>query len=185
MNDTTNSTRNAKATKKFLAGDGSTSAHASPAAVALVISFANGQDLTIEPRMFNETVRQCFALHGMSQKFGDSYAGVGTADAAYDACATLVEAMSGDDGSWLQNGESAGPRVSMLAEAVARAKPEKYTVESAAAMLKEKDKAARASIAAIPTIKTAFAAIRAEKAIAAAHVAAAKAGVAGEVSEDF
>lgn len=186
MTETTTTKRATKAEKKFLHADGTLHAHASPDAVALVIKFANGQDLTIDPSSFNATVAKCFLLHGMSQKLGDSYAGAETAEAAYDKAANLAEAMSGENGQWLQKGEAAGPRVSILAEAVMRAKPEKYpTVESAVAMLQPKTKEERAAIAAIPAVEAASAAIRAERAVKAAQKAAEAAGQSTAEEVDF
>lgn len=169
--------RNEKASKKFLNADGTHVAHANPNAVALVISFANGKELVVEPKSFNQSISTCLLLHGISQKLGDSYASTSDADEAYDKAANLFEALSGEDGEWLQRGEAAGPRVTVLAEAVARAKPEKYpTVESAVEMLAAKSKDEKKAIAANKVIAAAMAEISAERAMERAEKAKAEAG---------
>lgn len=176
------STKVSKASKAYLLPDGTTVQHARADAVALVISFVNGETLTVDTANLRDDMLRCAALHGLSQKLGDSYAGAETVEDAFESASALWEAMCGEDGSWLQRGESAGPRVTVLAEAVCRAKPEKYAdIAAATAMLAEKDKAGKAAIAAIPQVAAAMAAIKAERAAKAAEKAAkAAAGADGD-----
>lgn len=116
------------------------------------------------------------ALHGIAQKVGDSYAGVGgetdPEKAAIDAITATLEQIR--KGEWRVAATGGGPRVTQLAKALARAAGQ--TVEAAVAILVEKEdtlseaeyKAFTASLRATPAIKKALADIRAEEAAAAA-----------------
>jgi hypothetical protein len=119
------------------------------------------------------------ALHGLSQKIGDSYAGASDAkEAAQFANETLADLLKGN---WATRQASTGPKVSLLAEAVARV--QKIPVEKALATLQaiangdgseagkkageEKVKAIRS----VPNVRAAMAAIQAERAQAKAATA--------------
>lgn len=91
-----------------------------------VLSFDIG---TLKP----ETVVQA-ACHGLVQKLGDAAAGK-QGDEAYDAVMAVYERLVAGD--WSKARESAGPRPSMVAEAVIRAKEAAgLTVDKAAILAK-------------------------------------------------
>lgn len=170
-------TRAVKATKTFLAADGTSAKHASPDAVAVVFAFADGNQLVVEPAAFNPTISRCLLLHGISQKIGDSYASAKDAAEAFETASALYEALAGEDGVWLQRGESAGPRASLLAEAMVRVVPDKYpTLEAAVERLSTLTKEERAARAKIPAVAAAIETIKAERATARAAKLAADAG---------
>lgn len=127
----TNMAENAIARKWYINANGERAKSASPDAVALVWEFANAESRTVKLSDFNQTVLQCAAWHGLSQKLGDKYAGK-TAEEAVELFDEQLEAMAGDAGRWLKERESAGPRVGVIAEALHRVRPEKYATLAAA-----------------------------------------------------
>lgn len=166
-----------KTNKQFLKADGTTSKHVTSDAVALQIVFNNGEQRTFDPSTAPAEMQKCLILHGMSQKLGDGGAGKDVND-FIEKVDDIWEAIL--EGRWSDRAEGVGPRTSLLAEAIAEAKPEKYTVESAAAMLKGKTEDERAKLQAVPQIKKVLERKKAERALARAEAAdklAANAGV--------
>ena len=83
-----------------------------------------------------EEYRFFLALHGGSQKIGDSYASVaGDIDLAFDNLNETIQQMY--DGIWEARGEAEGMRIGELAEAVAHIKG--LGVDAVRAMLKGPD----------------------------------------------
>ena len=159
--------------KSYVDMHGEVSKHAHDSAIAVRFAFANGNTHDVERASFNQTVQDCFLLNGMSQKLGDKFAGSAGPDEAEDMFLDLLESLSGDDGTWIKVGERAGPRTTVLAEALHRAKSDKYpSVEAAATAVSgwDADKRKAASVPLEPFILQ----IKAERATAKAAAASGK-----------
>lgn len=107
------------------------------------------------------------AMHGLSQKLGDSYAGADITEAFGRA-----SGVAGDlkEGNWSTRVAASGPRTTQLAEALAAATGK--TLEEAAAKLETLDDDAKKGLRAHPQIKVELAKIKAVKAQEAAAKAA-------------
>ena len=81
--------------------------------------FTNGHLITVALKELNKDIVTNLALHGLSQKGGDSYAGAKTVDEAEERCETIIERLK--EGEWIKPRESAGPRPSMVIDAVVAA----------------------------------------------------------------
>lgn len=159
-----------KAKKVYIDKNGNESRHASADAISLVFRFANGHEQVITPSEFKPEIVVCAALHGFSQKGGDSYAGSKSVDEAIEKLGALVENL--EEGNWISRAEGA-VRTTVLAEALSRAKPEKYpSIEAAATEIKtwdaEKRKAVLDAKKGAPQLIAAYAAIQAERTAARA-----------------
>ncbi len=176
--------RLAVAKKVYIDGAGKESAHATEAAERLEFRFL-GEDgktvenvLTVRLSDFPEAVNIKANWHGFSQKIGDVYA-----NAAKKNLDPLEEAMSLYErlvgGDWVKEREAAGPRPSLVVDAVVRsltnAGQEVNEDRKAAIVAKLGSKEARDAALANPTIKAAYEAIKAERAQAKAQAAATKA----------
>lgn len=99
----------------------------------LDVAFSTGETLQVALADLPENIRLELALHGLSQKVGDSYASVkGDAVAAYAAAKKVIEQLLA--GEW-RTARAAGEgksRVSELAEAIARLKNVEVSVAAAA-----------------------------------------------------
>ncbi len=85
------------------------------------IAFESGQGLELNLEDLSDEMVQRLAIHGMSQKIGDSYAGSDTADEAFELASGMVDRLkAGDWAAARASGGGAG-RVSMLVEALAAA----------------------------------------------------------------
>lgn len=167
-----------KAKKVYIDKDGVESRHASADAIALLFRFANGHEITVKPSEFKPEIVICAALHGLSQKGGDSYAGVKTVDEAIEKCEALFENLQ--EGTWINRAEGA-IRTTVLAEALHRAKGDKYaTVELAATAIKEWDSEKRKAVLdakkGVPQLIAAYAEIQAERALSRAEKLGKEAG---------
>lgn len=113
-----------------------------------------------------ETISR-LAMHGLSQKLGDSYAGAEVAE-SFARCS----AVAGDlrEGNWSTRVAASGPRTTQLAEALAAATGK--TLEEAAGKLETMDEDAKKGLRAHPQIKVELANIKARKATEAAAKAA-------------
>lgn len=114
-------------------------------------------------------------VHGVSQKIGDSYAGEDAENCMTIAQATLKNLL---DGNWSTRTGGGGPRISQLAEALARCTGQEVSacVAKIAEMSDDDKKAVRAH----PKVQAALAEIKLEKAQADAAKAAETAGEEGE-----
>lgn len=141
--------------------------------------FADGSTFNAALTELNEDIINRLALHGLSQKLGDSYAGAGGEDDpveyAKEALAGVYESLK--EGNWTQRtGGTAGPRVTLLAEALHRATGR--DLEECSSMVNDLrvaagdgDEDAKAKLDAIknhPQVKAAQSEIRAERAAAKA-----------------
>lgn len=118
------------------------------------------------------TVRRA-ALHGLVQKFGDAAAGK-SGDEAYDAVMAVIERTKA--GEWSKARESAGPRPTLVAQAVMRvlsAAGKAFEESAVIAKYTGKDgEAARKHALSMAPVQAAFKTIQAELAAARAAKAA-------------
>lgn len=169
----------AKAKKSYFLKDGTEVRSASPEAVRLQFSFANGDKLDVDPTKLNDGVRYCAMLHGLAQKIGDSYAGAKTPDEASEEASSLFERL--EAGEWIAERESAGPRISLILQAICKVKADTGTPFTDAEMAEraerlKTDKAYREGAMANKLVAAAYSAIQAQRAAERAAKAAADAG---------
>ncbi len=158
----------------------STKKEVSAEAGTVTWTFDDGSTQTFDLTKCSAEIQKRLALHGASQKGGDSYAGAaGESDPLAYAKASVADVIAQlYAGEW--RATSAGPRgPSDLALAVSRALGQ--TVEEASAMLEELDDEGKKALRGKPKVKAQLAAIRAQKAVAAAERAA-KAAEAAEAA---
>ena len=148
------------------------------ATMTVVIVFADGHTIEVVAPSLSDEIQANLLLHGLSQKLGDSYAGAADLAEAVEKCETIAERLAG--GEWVKPREGAGPRPSLVVNAVVAA------LEAAG---QEVDDARRETIKARvagkegreraldnPVIRAEYERMRAESAAARAAAAAAKAG---------
>lgn len=139
------------------------------------ITFADGASSEVNIDTLPSNIVRNLAMHGLSQKLGDSYASVkgdvAAAKAKFEA--VLKQLMSGE---WKQAREAGegGTKVTELAEAIARFK--NAPIEKANAVVAQASDEQVKTWKANAKIKAIIAQIRAEKAAARAAEAEAKAG---------
>ena len=137
------------------------------------IAFESGETVTVELSQLNEDIIRKLALHGLSQKVGDSYAGAELAE-AHELAGSVVERLLA--GEWQQAREGGGAaRVSMLVEALAAATGK--TNEEALEVVKGMSEDQKKELKKHPAIAKELATIAAERAVAKA--AKAEAALAG------
>ena len=132
---------------------------------AVTFEFATGEVKEVSPKDFSSDIQKQLMLHGLSQKLGDSYSGE---DA--DKCHAIFTGVLANltDGNWsARAGGGGAPRISQLAEALARetGEPVDKCVETLAAMDDDKKKAVRSH----PAIQVQLSQIKLEKAAADAE----------------
>lgn len=132
---------------------------------AVTFEFATGEVVEVSPKDFSGDIQKQLMLHGLSQKLGDSYSGE---DA--DKCHSIFTGVLANltDGNWsARAGGGGSPRISQLAEALARETGEtvEKCVETLAAMDDDKKKAVRQH----PAIQVQLSQIKLEKAAADAE----------------
>lgn len=129
---------------------------------AVEFSFVGLEPEEVKLSDFSEEVQLHFALHGMSQKLGDSYSSCkGDVAAAHKMFTdTKAQLLAGDWRSSAGEGESK-PRTTELAEALARIKgvPLEEVQNALSAATDEEKKTLRSN----ERVKTVIAVIRAEK----------------------
>jgi hypothetical protein len=122
------------------------------------IEFTTGQSIKALLEEFSEDIVNRLAIHGLSQKLGDSYASGDVAE-AFDRCKSVYESLV--EGTWTTRTPGA-PRTTQLAEALAQVA--NVTVEAAQDKISQMDDEARKDLKAHPQIKAALASIKAKKA---------------------
>jgi len=143
------------------------------------IVFADGKAAEVELDSLPNKIQRLLALHGLSQKLGDSYASVkgdvAAAQAKFEAVLTQLQA-----GEWKKAREAGegGSKITELAEAIARFKglTDAAGVEKANKVVAAASKEQIATWRANTKLKAIIAQIRAEKAAARAAEAEKKAG---------
>lgn len=134
----------------------------------LTIKFEEtNEELVVDINNIPAEIISRLAMHGLSQKLGDSYAGADVAEAFARADGVAKDLL---EGNWSTRVAASGPRTTQLAEALAAAtgKP----LEEAAALVETMDDEAKKSLRAHPHIKAQLATIKATKAAEAAQKAA-------------
>lgn len=128
---------------------------------SVTFTFTNGSEVFCPLATLPEEIRDRLAVHGLSQKLGDSYASAGDKGMTLDDCAAGVRDIYQNlqNGIWSAGG---GSGVSILAEALARVVGE--SVEAAILIIQEKGDEWKKGLAKRDDIKSAVADIRAERA---------------------
>ena len=139
--------------------------------------FFDGSALSAQLAELTPEMQTKLALHGLSQKIGDSYSGEEAVN-----CQTIAEATfkSLVEGNWSSRSGGAGPRISQLAEALARATGEE--LQDCVAKIAEMDDEKKKDLKAHPAIKAIIAEIKLEKATADAAKTAAEADSGDDLS---
>lgn len=99
----------------------------------LEFQFANGTKVPVKLEDFPQDMQIAFAFHGAAQKLGDSYASDETVADAYESFQSVLEAIQ--NGEWISDRTAAGPRLGLLAEAIAAAKSAAGTPDTKEAAL--------------------------------------------------
>ena len=126
------------------------------------------QELSIDINTIPAEIISRLAMHGLSQKIGDSYAGAEPGE-SYDRAAAVLKDLQ--EGNWSTRVAASGPRTTQLAEALAAATEQ--TLEAAAARIEQMDDEEKKALRTHPVIKAQLATIKARKAQEAAEKAAA------------
>jgi hypothetical protein len=131
----------------------------------VTFTFGNGEVVTCDSNQIPEDTRKQLMLHGISQKVGDSFAGVkgNYAEGIGNAKDTVTQLLAG---VWKAAREDdARPRLAELAEAIARIKqvPLEAATKAVEAGTEDQRKAWRSNA----KVKAVIAQLRAEKAAAA------------------
>lgn len=134
-------------------------------------TFADGSVMSANLSELSEDMVTKLALHGLSQKVGDSYSGEDAANCQTIAEKTFETLQKGEWSS--RSGGGAGPRISQLAEALARVTGKE--VQECVAKIAEMDDDQKKDLRAHPQIKATIAEIKLEKAQADAEKSAADA----------
>lgn len=139
------------------------------------IAFRNGVSAEVELDKLPANIVRVLALHGLSQKLGDSYASVkGDVDEAIKRFNSVLDQLT--KGEWAKAREAGegGAKVTELAQAIARFRD--VPVDKATAAVGKATKEQIAGWKSHPKLKAIIAAIRAEKAAERAKAAEEKAG---------
>lgn len=132
-------------------------------------TFGNGEKLEIDANGLSPEMQKQLMLHGISQKVGDSFAGVkgNYAEGVQNAKDTIEQLQAG---VWkAARDDDARPRLAELAEAIARIKD--VPVEAATAAVEKGSEEQRKAWRSNAKVKATIAQIRAEKAAAALEAA--------------
>lgn len=131
----------------------------------LTINFANDEIVAVDFNTLPQEIKLQLALHGLSQKVGDSYASAESVDDAVKAAKRVVEDLTAGNWSVRKAGEGA-PRTTLLAEALARIA--NRTLEEAVEVIEELSEDQQKQLRKDPGVKQAMAQIKLERATAAA-----------------
>ena len=126
------------------------------------------ETLTVDINDIPADIQSRLAMHGLSQKLGDSYAGADAGEAFGRANGVASDLK---EGNWSTRVAASGPRTTQLAEALAAATGK--TIEECAAKLETMDEDAKKGLRSHSQIKAELAKIKARKAAEAAEKAAA------------
>lgn len=142
------------------------------------ITFADGASSEVAIASLPQNIVQMLALHGLSQKLGDSYASVkGDVNAAKAKFEAVLKQLMAGEWKQAREGGEGGTKVTELAEAIARFKS--APIEKANAVVAQATDDQIKVWKGNAKIKAIIAQIRAEKAAARAAEADAKAAEAG------
>lgn len=133
----------------------------------ITFDFADGdvENLNVKITDLNEAIVEKLAMHGLSAKLGDSYAGVDTVGEAREKAFGVWEDLVA--GNWTTRVAGAGgPRVTQLAEAlvrVASGRGKELSLESAVEALGKMPDEQKKGLRKMGEIKKAISAIKIEK----------------------
>lgn len=137
----------------------------------------SGDPIVAKLSDLSETIRTQLALHGLSQKLGDSYAGAESLEAARGSVTGTLQQLV--NGTWTQRSSGGGSKTSDLAEAVAQLK--NAPVEDVAAKLAQLSDEDVKAIRANAKVKAIMAEIKAKRAAEKARAAKKDAKDAGDL----
>ena len=163
--------------KVFLDAAGDERRSASVDAVQLEFRFTDADVISVKLSDFSEEMQTCFSWYGLSQKFGDAYAGVkgDVADGIEEFESMMEQIISG---TWVTEA-TAGIRPSMVCDAIVaalEANGEKVDDERRDAIREKiKDPEKRKGATADPAVKAQLEKIKADRAVTRAKDAAKKA----------
>ena len=163
--------------KVYVDANGEETRSATHEAAELQFRFDNGNTHAVKLAEHSAEIRTCLAWFGVSEKYGNSYAGAkGDADEAEGMFLSMQEQLLG--GTWVDRAE-AGPRPSLIADAIIaalEAAGQKVDdTRRTAIREKVKDKDTREGALKDPVIKAEYEAIKAKRAAERAKDAAKKA----------
>ena len=138
----------------------------------VTIKFLEGESVTLLLEDIPEETIKRLALHGASQKLGDSYSGEDDIEVARARALGVANRLKQGDWKAVREG-SGGSRISDLARALAAITGN--TVEQSVAVIEDMDKAKRAGLRRHPKIAAELARMAAERAQEKANKAAATA----------
>ncbi len=180
------------ADKVYLYADGEESRRVKADAKALEFRFAeSGAVSQIELDKVGPNALRAAAYHGIAQRCGDTYAGAKTKGMSPDDCFNAVEAIREllYDDTWATEGVSAGPRISLIFEAIVAAKltagANREEIDDNAVRANIKANGVKAALA-VPAIRAEYDRIKLER-MAAASAKSTKAADADESNglDDF
>lgn len=155
---------------------------------SVTFSFEDGTDVVVKLDDMPEDIKEKLALHGISQKLGDSYAGAkaateGTDIDPNDWAKQQVEQGKAqlESGDWTVRTGAGSPGITDLARALAEVGG--VTEERAAEIVKESDKEEKKQLRAHPDIAAVLTRLKAERAQQKAEQAASKAGSGPDLSD--
>ena len=158
--------------KFYIDEEGGESRTASAQAVTLEFRFANGEKYAVHLSDHNADILTCLSWFGVSEKYGNSYAGVkGDAGEAEEKFLSMQEQLTG--GIWVDRAEGVGPMPTLVVEAIAAAilatgrEPDRDAIRE-----KIKDKDVRTGALKDPRIRAEYEKLRAERQAAKAAKAA-------------
>lgn len=152
------------ANKHYLQADGTKSRSPRADSTAIQYTFGTGDVIEVDKAFFSDSVLSCATWAGLASRLTDSYASsAGDANAAFESFKDTLDVLK--SGTWLEEGEKAGPRIGDLAEAIHSLRMDKYpTIESAASMLAALTPVERRTRAAIVAVNARVLEIRAARA---------------------
>ena len=107
------------AKKLYRNAKGEEGSHAGEDTTGLFFKFSNGHVVNVEVEKLADSIKLAALFHGLSQKIGDTYAGADSVEEAIESAETVLERLYG--GEWIKPREAAGPRPSLVLDAVVAA----------------------------------------------------------------
>jgi hypothetical protein len=135
----------------------------------LTVDFVDDTQVSCDLTKLPDEIKTQLALHGLSQKVGDSYAGADSIEAARAAAQRVVDDLIAGRWTAQRAGGGGGPRVTQLAEALARvatasADLPDMSIEEAVEVVSDMEDEQKKALRANAAIKAAMAEIKLERA---------------------
>lgn len=139
--------------------------------VALVLTFGNGRDLTVEVDQLNEAIRAEATVHGLKQKLHDAAAisrnpltgKSASFDDKYEAALAVYNRITSPDGTWNAIREGTGVTGGLLARALVVYYAGKLTIDEVRAKLADYTDEQKAALRDNKKIAAIIAELKAEK----------------------